>query len=345
LSDTKEIRNKIDDYNETIHAIVGFMNFFRYDDKKKIIRDDIVVFQGRRFKPSPEKSINQKGEKVEYVTPDIGILLPLKSGVIGEVKKGFPADQKLWFKTFKQLMSYDDDLIGWPSDDEKVDSHDVVLILHQSRSVAVQEFYENNKGTEIEIKRPFSIVEFNRSAEAKPFYFFRRTFGHLSEKNIDEQLKYGVSVPMLVFISLYSEIKLYDDEPQLPYLLQLIWEHVVLQKACEDERFERLRKNQKIKIDLDIETIIEKLHKGFSFRRLYDKESARQPKIPKREWVIRACKKFVELNEAKWLDENKTKITFYFRQYDDVLTHFIEHCLEEEQEEIQLKLFKNEEFS
>jgi hypothetical protein len=41
------------------------MNFFRYDDKKKRIRDDVVVFQGRRFEPSPEKSINQKGGKVE----------------------------------------------------------------------------------------------------------------------------------------------------------------------------------------------------------------------------------------------------------------------------------------
>lgn len=345
MSDSEAIQNKINDYKQTIHAIVGFMNFFRYDGTKKRIRDDVIVFQGRRFEPSPGKSINQKSEKVKHVTPDIGILLPSKNGVIGEVKKSFPANQEFWFKSFKQLMSYDDDLIGWPTDDERVNSHDIVLILHQSRGSSVLEFYDTHKGKKIKIDRPFSIVEFNRSDETKPFYFFRRTFGNLSEKNIDEQLKYGISVPMQVFTDTYSEIKLCDYEPPLPYLLEIIWIHVVLQKASEGERFDKLRKNQKIEVNLEIDTIIDELHKGFSFRRLFHKESIRQPEIPKREWIIRACKKLVELNEAKWVDENKTKIMFYFRQYDDVLTHFIEPCLDEDQEDKQLKLFDDEEFS
>lgn len=341
MSDSKEIHSKIDDYEHTIHASVGFMNFFRYDGTEKRIRDDVIVFQGRRFDPSPGKSINQKGERVGHVTPDIAILLPSKNGVIGEVKKSFPANRDLWYRTFNQLMSYDDDLTGWPTDNEKVASHDIVLILHQSRSVAVQEFYENYKGTKIEIKRPFSIVEFNRSDEAKQYYFFRRTFGKISEKNVDEQLKYGVQVPMSVFNDLNFKIKLCDDEPPLPYLLEIIWIHVALQKASEDERLEKLRKNQKIEIELDIETIIETLYRGFSFRLLYDEEATRQPRIPKREWVIRACKKLVELNEAKWIDKDK-KITFYFRQYDDVLEHFIEGCLDEDQEDKQLSLFEDE---
>jgi hypothetical protein len=344
LSYEEEINNKIDDYLQTIHAIVGFMNFYRYDNERREIRSDVIVFQGRRFNPSPAKSFSQKGDKVDYVTPDIGILLPTMNGVIGEVKKSFPAKQKYWLKTFKQLMKYDDDLTGWPTDDERVNDHDIVLILHQSRAVQVAEFYETNKGTEIEIVRPFSIVEFNRSDERMPYYFFRRALGNLSEKTINKQLKYGVQIPMEKLHVVYSIIKLYDDEPPLPYLLQVIWTNVVLERARESERFVKLRKNQKMEVNLEVETIIEELHKGFSFRALCDKDSERQPRIPKREWVLRACNKLVELKEAKWIDQQKTTLTVFFKEYDDIKTHFIKCCADEPQEDIQPKLFDDEEF-
>jgi hypothetical protein len=343
LSDTKEIRDKIDNYEQTILGILGFINFFLYDPDLKKKRDDVVVFQGRRFVPSPGKSFNQNEEKVDYVTPDIGILLPSGNGILGEVKKSFPQDQEKWFKIFKQIQSYDDDLTGWPSGNEKVNSHDVVLLLHQSRGAAVRKFFESNKGKGIDIKRPFAIVEFNRSDERRPYLFFRNALGGISEKSVDIRLKDGVPVPMDVFVKIYSTIKIYDDEPPLPYLMQLIWEHVVLSKAKKSGRLEKLRKNQKIDVEMEIEFIIEELYRGFSFRMLYDKESDRQPKIPKREWILRACKKFVEMEEAKWVEQGRTAITFFFRQYDDVLTHFIESCGDEDTVYTERSLFKESE--
>ena len=69
-----EVRNKISNYEQTIHAIVGFINFYRYDDERKEIRDDVILFQGRRFNPSSAKSFNPRGEKVDSITPDFGIL-------------------------------------------------------------------------------------------------------------------------------------------------------------------------------------------------------------------------------------------------------------------------------
>ena len=343
MSDEIKIRNEINDYEQTIHAIVGFINFFLYDAERKEMRRDVIVLQGRRFNPSPGKSFNRDGERIDYVTPDIGILLPSKGGVIGEVKKSFPSDQKHWFKIFEQLMRYDDDLTGWPTDDETVDSHDIVLILHQSRGARVREFYETQKGTKIDFNRPFSIIEFNRSDEEKSYYFFRKLSGKLSEESVDSRLLYGVPVPMEVFIKIYSTIKIYDDEPPPPYLLHLIWQNVALKKAAESEHFEKLRRNQKIDVNLEMETIIDELHRGFSFRGLNEIESNRQPRIPKREWILRACDKLVELKEAKWVDQRKT-ITIFFRPYDDVLSHFIKCCAGDVQEDIQPKLFKDEEF-
>lgn len=38
-----EFRDRIDDYEQTIHALIGFMNFYRYDDQEKRFRDDVIT--------------------------------------------------------------------------------------------------------------------------------------------------------------------------------------------------------------------------------------------------------------------------------------------------------------
>ena len=90
----QSVLDDIDDYQDSVFAIIGFANFYRYDDDTKTIRDDVLVFQGRRLTPSPAKAINSDGNPVEFVTPDVGILLPANTGVLAEVKKSFPADEQ-----------------------------------------------------------------------------------------------------------------------------------------------------------------------------------------------------------------------------------------------------------
>ena len=338
-----EFRNAIDDYEQTIHAIVGFINFYRYDDETKKIKDNVLIFQGRRLVPSPNKAINLKGEKIPYVTPDIGILLPSKNGVLGEVKKSFPQEQELWFSTFEQLMSYDDDLTGWPSNDEKVISHDIILLLHQSRAVVVCEYYNNKKDSEIKFNRPFVIIQFNRADERIPYYFFQKRLGDLTEKHINNKLHYGTSVPMDDRIPEFSIIKIYDSEPPLPYLIDLIWTNVVLGTALKNQKYEKLRKNQMIDVILEIDTIVDELHKGFSFYTLYKDYPERQEKIPKKEWIIRVCEVLVKYGEAEWIDSTKSSIKVFFRTYDDTLDHFIDICSEGIQHIRQTKIFEENE--
>ena len=343
MTPQEEFKNKIDDYVQTIHAIAGFMNFYRYDDTAKKMKDEVLVFQGRRLEPSPEKAINSNCDKIANVTPDIGVFLPSKNGVLGEVKKGFSQNQQYWLEDFQQLMSYDDDLTGWPSKDGRVNSHDIVLILHQTRAAKVRRFYEEKAGSEIKFLRPFIIVQFNRADERKSYYFFHKILGSLTEKYVDEQLTDGVSVPMEVFIKTYSTIKIYDSEPPFPYLIELIWTNVVLRRASEDSKFEKLKRNQKIDVILEIDNIIEDLHQEFSFRSLYGDNHDRQPKIPKKEWVVRACEHLVKSNEATWIDSTKTAIKVFFRRYDDTLGHFIEICSGEVENSTQIELFENKE--
>ena len=323
----RDILDRIDNYKTTIQAILGFINFYRFDDVTKTFRADVKIFQGRHFEPSPEKKVKANGQQVAYVCPDFAILVSKDGGVVGEVKKSFPKDPQHWEDDFNQVKSYDDDLTGWPTESEKVKTHDLVLVVDQSRGVKVQEYYEAHKGV-LGYQRTFILVEFNRADERQPYYHFRKCQGTgcLSDPNIDSRLKYGVKVPMWVFVQSYSEIQLYDDEPPTPYMIYLIWEHVLLPRASDKAGFARLKKNQRVEIDINVAEIVEELNRGFSFRRLHGDNCDRQPQIPKPEWVTRACEKLVALEEAQWIDGTKATIRFRFRRYDDVLEHFVEAC-------------------
>lgn len=332
--------DQIDNYKETIHAMVGFMNFYRYNDALKTIKDDISVFQGRRFNPSKENGNAEKEGEERYVTPDICIYLPTSNGVVGEVKMSFDRDENHWLETFKQLMSYDDDLKGWPTQDEKVTYHDIVLILHQSRAARVQKYYETKRGTDITFSRPFIMVLFNRSDERRSYYFFQKTVGKLTEGEIDQRLSDGVQVPMEVFVTTYSTIKIYDSKPPLPYLMHLIWENVITPDASENPKFAKLKKNQKLEIEIEIDQIVEELYKGFTFYCLHGESSVRQQRMPCREWVLDACEQLIKSSDAEWLEKPKKIRIFYTKKYSNTLDHFIDSCIGELEMEKQENLFE-----
>ena len=208
----KNIQNKIDNYEQTIIAIVGFMNFYRYDSN----HDPIILFQGRKL------SMTQNGS-ADFVTPDIGVMLPDNTGVLGEVKHSFPKEQDYWIGAFEQLMKYDNDLIGWPNNSETVSAHDLVLLTHQARARVVRNYFREKSATgEINFTRPFCIVEYNRTSQSQEFFFFRVEEGGLSDEQVNKKLQDGASVPMGVFLNEYVAVKLYDAKPELPYLMFLM---------------------------------------------------------------------------------------------------------------------------
>lgn len=322
---SEELMNAdIDDFMQTVHAMIGFVNFYLFDGDKWCDREGIKVFQGARLKRFQLNSEGEEQIESDHITPDLCIYLPTKEGVIGEVKRNLPKNRKLWMGAFEQLMKYDNDLLGWPSEDGKVISHDVVLLIHQFRSGPLASFYNDNKDS-IVFKKPFAIVGFGRSEDGgKHYYFFKKELGSLSFPYVDKCLDDGVPVPMEILIKKYSTIKLTDDRPPLPYLMYIIWEHVVLPIASENKKFRYLRKKQKIEVLLTIDNIVEVLRKGFSFAVLQSYNDDHQTKTPRRAWVVEACDKFVLGKEAEWVDtKTKNEIKIYFQKYDDTLQHFV----------------------
>jgi hypothetical protein len=224
-------------------------------------------------------------------------------------------------------MSYDDNLTGWPTSDEKIETHDIILLVHQSRGVAVNDFYEENLGTTISFQRPFVIIRFNRVDERQPYFYFEKIgSGRLSNEILDTNLRTGIPVPMKKLADLYSVVKIYDAEPPLAYLLFIIWEHIVNNHALEDDRYPKLRKNQKLDVILEVDTVVKELHESFSFASVFPDSSPRQPRIPNRKWVIKGCDKLVELREAVWENAERTIVRFYFKKYEELINHFVELC-------------------
>jgi len=323
MSEGIDIENDIDDYQDTVCAILGFVNFYRFDDDRRCFRSDVVVFQGRRLARS--------GDPDSEVTPDFGVVCPGDRGVLGEAKKSFPQDRNFWMDVFRQLANYDDELVGWPTDTERVADHDIVLLTHITRVADVCDFWRNEGPNEgIAFQRPFSIVSFNRSDERAPFFFFQKRAGKLSHEAVDGRLHSGVAIPMNVFAAEYSMVKLYDAEPPVAYMASLIWENVIVPRASEDPKYRRLRRNQKVDVQLDVEDIAQELHTGFSFRTLRAETTEREPVVPKKAWCVRACDLLVSGDLAAWDDPGaRQSITVHFRRLDVVLDHMVELALAE----------------
>lgn len=361
------LRDKIDDYVSSIHAMVGFANFYLWDKVSGQDRTDVTVFQGRRLCPVPSPApadVSTDGEAfgaeivpegnassptvsepaavvahcesetvpsslpdaTSYVTPDLGILLPDTTGILAEVKLSFPRDEAHWSDDCKQLLSYDADLSGWPSADKTVQSHDVVLITEQGRAVAVIKYFEARKDAEIMFARPFAIVSCNRSDNRQPYYFFERRVGKLSDPKVDAMLENGTKVPMQKLLDKYSTVKLYDAQPPLPYMMELIWTNVVIDAARENPRFPKLTKRQKLPVELNIDDIVQRLREGFTFRSINAHADEGSPSIPHRSWVVDACEQMISAGDAEWFDAFKKDVRVFFRKYEDPLAHFVDAC-------------------
>jgi hypothetical protein len=275
-------------------------------------------------------SLEAEADTIEVVTPDLGVVTVDGAGVIAEVKICFPRNEEHWFDDFDQLMAYDAEFEGWPTDAGTVPQHDVVLITEQGRASKVKKFFEKHLGEKIKFTRPFVIVQCNRSDNREPYYFFQRIVGKLSSSAVDGQLEDGSKVPMRVLVTKYSTVKIYDAQPPLPYMIDLIWSQVVLEAARVDPKFPKLKKRQKLPVVLDVDEIVQKLREGFTFRAIAANASDGSPAMPPTQWVKRALEQMVSSKDAEWIDATKTAVRIFFQKYEDALDHFIKACLSRE---------------
>lgn len=127
-----------------------------------------------------------------------------------------------------RIQKYDDDLEGWWTENSKILQSCVVLLLHQSRTVAFEKFFIkhiNENG--ISISHPFSIIEFNRSDEFRPFIFLRRTqLSNIEDQALSNRLEEGVPVPIEDVVESYGTLKFYDAPPVTEHIMAILWNDI-----------------------------------------------------------------------------------------------------------------------
>lgn len=320
------IKVEIDDYRDTVFAIIGFVNLYYLDEKTFKPRLDVKRFQGRKLTSIITDEANEEKKALD-INPDFGIVMQGEKAILGEVKKNFPKDDKARArKIFEQLKNYDGTIVGWPGQDKEIKSHELALLVHLTTSPYAVEYYGDDLPKEgIVFEKPLSIIEFSRIEQMQHFFHYKVVLGNIVEIGEEKRLAYGIQVPMSALLKEYARTKIYDGIPPLPYLVNLIWFHVIIPAAAENPKFEALRKNQQLEVVIKISSIIEQLNEGFSFDHWHKDAKDRQISVPRFEWVMEACSFLVETGEAEWVKGNTdNELIVFFRKYEDPDQHFME---------------------
>src|SRR3989304_1429488 len=311
------VKEKIEDYTSTIHAIFSFIILTTRDNEGKTLSNAKFTL-GRKMDTSSKNKISPENK----ITPDAVIQTFPALGYVVEAKKSLPNNTMDWDKYIQQLQKYDDDLVGWWTQNEKLSNHSIVLLIEIARGVEFSDYLNqyllrNNKT----FKKMFSIVEFNRADENKHYYFLRTQKGNINGDDLRETLRIGKKINRENILASYGYRKFYDTEPEPEFTMQVIWMDI-FNGMKNDYIYDETMKAYVFEIDLM--NITEELQKLYGSTGM----NHREPQFPKKAWVKRAIEGFVCLGLAEY-KANDTYRIFYKDFKSDILEKFYKHRLQD----------------
>ncbi|KKN06621.1 hypothetical protein LCGC14_1075390 [marine sediment metagenome] len=311
---------KIDNYRQTLEAIISFSHVLKWDDENKEFKPNSYSFIARQMDTSKNNRIKPNIE----INPDLIVQLDENYGIVGEVKKSFPQNKGYWKSNFNQIQKYDDDLKGWLTPSEYIKTADIVLLTHYKIKVDVADYLEAeiyNKN--LVFNKNFSAIAFSRVQEMKTILTLEKFYGRLFDKELDERFRRIVRVPLDKVIPL-SDIKFYDDKPELSYMMEILWNKIFSQYP----KMEEFMESGGIKI-INIEVNVDKLTQELRIQFTDSIESdTRQPELPKAKWVKEAMDMFVKLNYAKIENLAEDKYTVKFKSIKNTIEKFTKEIIE-----------------
>ena len=177
----------VDNYEQSVNATLAMLHLYKYDDTTKSIDKSIKAWFGKKMKPGD-------------VTPDLLIQINDKRGVITELKRSFPKNDKdgkdLWEDEFNQIKSYDKNLEGWETQDNKITEQDLILLTSQKLGINVCDYIDEKSLSFEYFSKKFSVWQFNPSPGIKQAVFLQKIKGDITDfKNITNQrMRSGVPV-------------------------------------------------------------------------------------------------------------------------------------------------------
>ena len=315
--DYSRIREALDDYTQALFAVLGFVNEARWDPVERQLRSDVNFEIGRRMSTSPRNTVSPSTD----VTPDCIFLQAARHGVVGEAKIGLPRDESFWADDVCQIQKYDDDLTGWWTPDEHLESHDLAALVPLSRAVrffeVVNELIAQGKA---QLNRSLAVIGFQRqSGPERTWMFLKKEGGKLTQEGIDNRLKYGRQIDFEILIKEYGDRKFLDYPPDLPITLQILWDNLFTQYAADapvgKEPGVAILTVTAAQVTRDLQTFY-----GFT------SSGERSPGIPRASWIREALDTLVGIGLADRASDGKYFISYRRYRRGDMLERFCRLC-------------------
>jgi len=304
----REVYDRTNDYQETVQALIAFAALVCHDGRTR--RNESQFGFGRRMRTSAANPVASATD----VTPDCVAQMNPRYGIVAEVKKQLSRDPAQWSPHLEQLRKYDDNLVGWWTPQEDIDTSDAVLLVHQSRSRAFVRFLEEQRESNSGAVGPHSsVIEFNRADEGQPYLFFRTEWGQVRDAAIAQKLTDGASVPVAKVLKSFPSVKFYDAKPPLEDLMKTLWIDLL---ASFD------RKSPEGGIPVVVSELTREMQRAYGSQALHQDERASE--FPKVSWIREALDAFARLGLATTSGDGERYTVNYkvFPKQEDLLERF-----------------------
>lgn len=290
----------------------------------------LIVHDGQQRRPDAEFGFGRRMSRITdgvEVTPDLIAQKSPAFGVAAEAKKSLSRDDTHWMKCVEQATKYRDELEGRFTQDGRIPRHDAVVLIHQSRAGRLAR-YIDEQVSEGKLPEPgVALVEFNQSEETTSYYFFRLERGAISDRELNDYLKFGTQVPLGAVVQSFPSLRYYDSPPPMPLLLTHLWTDYFPSLLAEAEHDERTKARC---IRVSVQKVTAELQRANGSGALY--RDSRSVEFPKVSWVQAAFERLKRFGLAKTVDGAERQYDVYHRGFrSDVRQHFcdLEAGLEE----------------
>lgn len=335
----KDVRIEIDNYNETIQALKALSHEFTWDDEAGVLLSDVFSQIGRRMDTSPQNEICAG----EQVTPDLVFQRGSDYGLIAEAKLAMCINRTGRERRIRQVVKYDDDLVGWHTDDERLDTHDIMLVVHLFRGKEIQDQLQQlQENGEIDLDRPFSLVSFgvvNRTGSE--YMTLQLLSGSLSLEEKQDKLSDILAIPLdhVAGNPQFANVKLYDAKPPAPLVMDLI--HNLIFENLSPDDFLELEEENELRKQVDVRELRQVISAGFGPGESGD----RMPEVPRLDWIREAMSMFVKMDWAEEIDGEPDSYVYLVKRRRTPLKQFVKHFAEERLKEEKASTERSEQTS
>jgi hypothetical protein len=317
--DGRALIEATDTYVEGVYAVLALVNHARWDERQRKLDEETPFGIGRRFTTSDGNRIVPPDT---VVTPDCAVQFGPALGLIGEAKPGVAKDLTVWEENLRQLEKYDDGLTGWWTDNEKIENHDIVVLVPMSRAVNFVDLVKSRiQDGRVSFRRPLAVVAFFKQTGAeKVFVTLKTEYGELSNGALGERLRQAKPVDWQQLLTRYRDPKFMDYEPPLPYTMWLLWDLMFGPLATGREREAG---TNWIPIDIDLRRLTEDCQQYFG----QPSSGPRSVEFPRQTWIKRALDAMVAFRLGERVSEAQYRVKYRRRRTNvDMLAYCGELC-------------------